>query len=541
MRIALFLSLILPLPALAADIAVPSRVEAVTVFPSGASLTRSARFSAPAGQHRLILTDMPVRDIGGLRIEAAGVTLGSVTIRDDLTPPRDPDSRAAIAAAEAEVTRAEQALEASRDAAQSIRAEAQAARARIAFLQGLSTADGLAGAGVDALRDMSRMVGEETLTAERQALAAETAARAADQATKALLEDLNRAKQALAALDVETKSRSYLAIAVDVPEATEGSLTVRYVTGAAGWRPIYDFHLERGPTPSLELGRGAYVAQWSGENWENVALELSTVRPTGKTDPGVLYPILRRIEDQDAPTTRSEKSYGAGAPDAEEGLAPTPEPVMAVADARYDGLSVTYSYGNPVSIATGADELRIALGSLSFQPEITARAVPIRDETAFLMAGFVNGADEIILPSDQSEFYLNGTFVGLRETALVAAGDRAEFSFGPIEGLRLTRRVLDRNEGDRGVINRSNQIEERVEIGLRNLTSEAWAVHLLDQVPYSNQEDLEIDWTATPAPSQKDVDGNRGILGWNLMLEPGAERTIRLDQQLKWPADKVLR
>ena len=49
----------LALPAMAADIALSSRVSAVTLYPQGATVTREVAFSAPAGQHDLILADLP--------------------------------------------------------------------------------------------------------------------------------------------------------------------------------------------------------------------------------------------------------------------------------------------------------------------------------------------------------------------------------------------------------------------------------------------------------------------------------------------------
>lgn len=542
MRVALALPLLLPFPAFAEDIAVPSRVTEATVFPQGAALVREATFSAPAGQHRLILSDMPVRDAQGLRIEAEGVSLGAVTIRDDLTPPRPKEELEAIETAKTEVERLEQAVEAAKDAAWTIRLEAAAAQAQIVFLKGLGSSDGLGSAGIDTLRDMSRMVAEETLLAERRAQEAAIRAREADQAAEDLVDQLKRARQALAALDVEDKERSFLAISVNVPEAVEGSLTLRYVTNEAGWRPVYDFHLDRGAEPALEIGRGAYVNQWTGETWRDVDLALSTVRPTGQTEPGMLFPELVQIVDPDQPPVpmpRAEKQFMGEAAQARDSAAPMAEPVTAVAD--FDGLSVTYSYPEPVTLAPGADEVRLTLGTIEVTPEVMARAVPLRDQTAYLVASFTNDADEILLPTGQSEFYLDGTFVGLRPTPLIAAGDETDFSFGPIEGLRLKRTVLDRSEGDRGVISRNNRREEVVEIELRNLTGEAWDVRLLDQVPYSEQEDLDVDWTAVPMPSETDVDGERGILAWDLDLAAGETEVVRLTQILTWPTDKVLR
>ncbi len=91
------------------------------------------------------------------------------------------------------------------------------------------------------------------------------------------------------------------------------------------------------------------------------------------------------------------------------------------------------------------------------------------------------------------------------------------------------------------MISKSNEQVEEVRIEIRNLTGEAWPLRLIDQVPYSEQEDLEIEWSATPAPSDTNMDGERGILAWDMALAPGATKAIRLTQTLTWPAEKVLR
>jgi len=540
---ALFLTpLLLPLPALADDIPVTSRVTAVTAYPGdfgGGTVTREGTFTLPAGQHQLILQDTPHIGQTGLRVEVTGATMGSVTVRDDYLPPRSDSDSDALRAAEDEVERLEALLRTRRDAIAAIEAEAEAARDRIAFLTKLGEGDNVLAAGLDNLRDLSRMIGEETLEARRTAQQAEIRARAAEEDLKDLREELKKARQAVAALDTEREKRAWIAVNVDAEAETEATITIRYVSEQIGWTPVYDLHLDRKPQPTLTIGRGAYIGQSTGENWQDVALTLSTVRPSGQTDPGELWPMLRRIGEPP-----SEKTEGYGADMAVRAApAPVTEPAMVAeetAQASFDGLSVTYSYDRPLSLASDADTLRIALGEITMSPELQALAIPMLNQQAFLMAHAENGTEELLLPTGASEFYLDGTYVGTRATPLIAAGDEIDLSFGPIEGIRLERTVLDRNEGDRGVISRSNELAERVEIEIRNLTGEAWDLRLLDQIPYSEQEDLTIRSTATPQPTERDVDGKRGVLAWDMDLAPGDTRTVRLDHTMTWPSDKVL-
>ena len=112
--------------------------------------------------------------------------------------------------------------------------------------------------------------------------------------------------------------------------------------------------------------------------------------------------------------------------------------------------------------------------------------------------------------------------------------------FGPVEGLRLTR-LTDRNEGDRGVITKSNEITEKVSLKVENLTGESWPLRVLDQVPYSEQEDLEIAWNAAPRPAETDVDDRKGVLAWETEIGAGETQEITLSYSIGWPDGMELR
>ncbi|WP_306114567.1 MULTISPECIES: DUF4139 domain-containing protein [unclassified Roseovarius] len=527
---------------LAEDIALTSAVTAATLYPQGATVTREIPFEVPAGQHELILTDLPQgTPLDTVRVSVEGVTMGSLTVRNDFVPPRSGDDDAAIKVAEAEVERIEEQLRLGLADVERITLEGNAAEARVAFLSQLGEGEGVAELDVSALRDLVGMIGEETLAAEQAALDARLRADAAQRGLKDLREALEKARQALQALVPEDKARAMLAVSVSAADQTQGMLSVTYNIWEANWQPVYDVTLERA-SGQLEIERGALIAQGTGENWRDVNLTLSTVRPSEQTAPGQIWPWQRWIEDPAQVRSKQlervqDFAMGAAADVVMEAEAP---PMVEEAAAAFDGLAVTYSYPSKVSVASRADNVRIALGDLSTSAEIVAQAVPLTDSNAFLMAGITNDMGELILPGT-AMFYMDGRFIGRQGLELIPAGAEAELSFGPIDGLRLTRTVLDRNEGDRGIITKSNELSEAVEIKVENLTGEAWPVRLLDRVPFSEQEDLEISWMAKPRPTEENVDGKRGIMAWEFELDAGANRLIELDHALEWPEGKVLR
>ncbi len=538
----LFIAL-LPSALWADDIPLTSKVSAVTLYPQGATITRNVPFTAPAGQHDLILLDLPRdTDLNSLRVEVEGATMGSVSARRDFVPPQDERKSEALAKAEAEVTRLEDALRVARADIQRTRLEQEAADARVAFLAQIGKGEGVAQMDVGALRDLVGMIGDETLAAKQSAHDVALRAEAAERDLKDLIEELARARQAVAALVPQKTDRALLSVSINSDVAVEGQVKITYLTQEAYWQPLYDVNLTRA-TGALSIERGALMAQNTGENWQDVGLTLSTVRPSDQTEPSQVWPELRRIFEPPKPmrnTAASSKfemdSMGAvaSAPMME---APIVEQERASAD--FDGLAVTYSYARPVTMASGADDLRIALGELSTKADVYARAVPLYDETAFVMAKLTNDMGELILPG-QSTFYLDGRYVGQMHTPTIAAGGEADFSFGPIDGVRLTRTVLDRQEGDSGVITKSSDMVEKVRIDIENLTGEAWPIRLLDRVPYSEQEDLTVKWSARPNPTAQDVDGKRGVMAWEFDLPAEQSQQISLTYTLQWPDGMIL-
>ncbi|MFT6457142.1 mucoidy inhibitor MuiA family protein [Pseudophaeobacter arcticus] len=529
------------------DITVNSRVAAVTVFPEMAEITRHAAFDLPAGQHRLILRNIPKSaSMETLQIELSGATQTALLFREDGVPPRRADDPEVLAA-EAVIKEVEARIQAVRDEASRAQTEAVAAQTAIGFLEQLGRNEGLAEAGAEALRDITRMITSEADAAGKQTLEAQIRARAIEERLEGLQEELAQAEQELAAIDREDEDRLYLVVEVAVAEAGPASLELRYLTeGEVASLPSYEWHLSTGETPEVTLKRGFGLQQGTGENWENVALTISTLQPGEQGSPSELYALRRRIEDpRPEPKMRNQAvaDYIAA-----EAPAPMVEPVVVVEEASTpawgadtSGPGVTYRFGYPVSLASGVDIVKLDMDALSTEVEVQAVAVPMRDDTAYRVAKTTNTFGEDLLPGYQVPMFVDGKLVTLVDFYGAAAGQEFQLGFGAIPGLQLTRTVLQKSEGERGMISRSNQQQEVVEISVENLTGETWPLRLLDRVPYSEQEELEITWSAQPSASEENVDKQRGILAWEFDLAPGADRLIRLETTLSWPEGKLLR
>ncbi len=546
MRLALLLCsvAVFPFSINAETIEANSSVVSVTMYPWGATVVRRIDFEAEPGQHELVVPDLPEGTASeSLRVAGRGeMTIGAVSLATGRLPAAEAEPSPEVKAAEAEVKRLEGVLRGRDEAIAAIRLRIDAANEQWAFLRtfGQTKAGEAVTAGdVESLRALTQLVGEEVLKAREAAHDAEVEAQAAERAKEDDLKALDEARRALAALVAEDQGRNVLTMAVETAVGGPMSVEVTTFTDQASWTPVYDIRLSRDGDATMAVERGVVVSQNSGEDWRGVDLVLSTARPSGQSAPTTLYPWLRRIYDQSkdgvvfgASETRmmADEAMPTAAP------APVAEPEAAYEEAAIvlQGATVTYHYGKAVDIRDGVDDLRLKLDTLEFTPDIAAVAVPRNDATAFLVAELTNDAGQILLPGP-AQLYLDGAFVGEGVLPLVADGDDTKLGFGPIDGIRLSRTVPDRTQGSRGIITSSNQIDEVAILKVENLTGESWPIRLLDLVPYSEQDDLEIDWRATPAPTETDVDDKRGILAWEFELGAGQTREVRLEQSLSWP------
>ncbi len=79
-----------------------------------------------------------------------------------------------------------------------------------------------------------------------------------------------------------------------------------------------------------------------------------------------------------------------------------------------------------------------------------------------------------------------------------------------------------------------------MEFSIENLTDKPQEVRALYALPYSQQEDLVVSTRIRPNPSETDVDDVRGLAAWDMAIEPGETRTVRLTTSLSWPKDFIL-
>ena len=242
--------------------AIDSRIDKVTVYPSGASrVTRLVRVPLTKGINSIILNGFPsVLDLQRVQVEAAsdGVELRSVNI--DLVQQQEAYS--------ADVRRLENAIEASRDDIAAIDDVIATAELQLHFLRGL--AEGYAGK-----EHSEAATGQANIASWREAL--DTLGEGAGSALERIRDarkDRVEAGKNLSVLEREledmrgrTPSSANLLVSLASASALETDLRVHYFQQQAWWTSTYSANLETSGKV-LRLAHEARVNQNTDEDWQ---------------------------------------------------------------------------------------------------------------------------------------------------------------------------------------------------------------------------------------------------------------------------------
>lgn len=543
----------------AAEMKAPSVINTVTVFPSGAEVTRVAKVRLSQGEHTVVFDDLPASAVEeSIRVEgtaSAKVEIGSVDARRWHVP------RADAQEFQAERQRIEDELDRLRDEKSQLEAQVQGAETQKVLLSNLAQLPGKKGG-----TGVSPTTQDWPMLLALIASGSQDAQRAIVEATKSLrqinrqIEELQKKLDSLSpALEERTEAKVFVSVSAD----TEVDFAVRYQVGTASWRPLYDLRLATGgkTTPSrLDIVRRAAINQQTGESWKDVAVSLSTTRPHA----GASAPELRTVRvdfrrpRRPKPMARNQRPGAGGlmsiAPEEADAMvaaeaAPAAPPKKlrstrrrvrskqaAVVAAPFHAL---YAVPGRLTIPDTGETKRVQLLVETVEPELIARATPKTKATAYLHAKLVVPKGSPLLPGPASLFR-DGTYVGAGRLPLLSPGEDHEVGFGADDLVRVRYSVAEEKRGESGLITTSRKDTRNYRVTVRNLHEREITVSVYDQVPVSLNEQIEVEFLGKAQPTKTDVENRRGVMVWERKLGPDDEFALDFGYRVTWPSDKSI-
>jgi uncharacterized protein (TIGR02231 family) len=203
------------------------------------------------------------------------------------------------------------------------------------------------------------------------------------------------------------------------------------------------------------------------------------------------------------------------------------------------GYDLTYKAAAPDTVASGKGARRVALFSRSFPVSVERRVFPdLESGAAFLVAELKNPTGQP-LPGGQAKLFVGADPAGVAQLSTVAAGETFTLPLGLDRGIKPIRNVKVVTT-ESGLISKQETNEYTVSIEVTNPTRSPMRLRVVDQVPVTDDKDVEITLRRT-SPAVSERDQVTGKLEWRLTVPATAKTTLSFVYTLKRPKGYQLR
>jgi uncharacterized protein (TIGR02231 family) len=538
--IRLFLLAATVLFAFVATAATPVRVspvvKEVTVYRSGAKLTSVARVAVPAGRSEVIFENLTSAfNPQSLQVRLGGdVTLNTAVFQLKMPAPVAENPRVKIIRDSIVILG---------DMASLLQAEKEVYDSEYEILStksqqiGTLSDKGHQNLDIAQLRDLVEFYRQRMLDLKKQQHRLRLLQRTNGQYVQALQNELQNL------YPNTSNSSGEIVMKIESPVAQTIEIACTYLALQASWSPLYDVHAN-GLDKPLQLVYKANVFNSTGFDWKNVKLSLSTAVPLVNNNRPILSPVfvdfrvipqpVRKAADRAQLNTNMYQLQEAVVAESElTDIISYKVPLVAALEEPQEFLS-TFDVAKPQDIPANGEMNVVIVEERDMPAEYQYHAVPKLDASAFLLAKVADYGKYNLLAGTANIFfrdtYVGQTFINPNVTAdtlLISLGRDEQISIKRIQPKDFTARkkIL------------SNTVKESFayEITVRNNKTIPISIEILDQVPVSKQEGIEVE--------VEDKDGAEytetyGKLLWKLEIKAGQSKKIKFAYAIKYPKDK---
>lgn len=307
-------------------------------------------------------------------------------------------------------------------------------------------------------------------------------------------------------------------VVVEVETRGEAALDLEYMVSGTGWAPYYDLRAAS-DLASVELGYRARIVQRSGEDWNDVAVSLSTAQPQrGAQGPEPVPQWISVIEHGEYPASVGFQSsnkevmsddgsagdFRAVKAEVQENQAPPP-----FATVQSQGLSVRFALARRETIQSREQPTTVLIGRASLASAPERFCTPALDPTVWLRGKAKNTSAWTILPGDAAVF-LGADYLGLAHLDAVQPGQEFTLHLGADPALVVKRtQTEDMNKGPSFLASRAKKIEGwRVHLenhGAKSLDKDGSVEVIVREVlPRSRDERVDVELTKSEPKDSRD-------------------------------------
>jgi uncharacterized protein (TIGR02231 family) len=517
---------------------IESQIIAVTVYPDRARITRQGKATLQPGMQILELPDVPLRIIpDSVRATARGTAqarlMGVQVQRTFFT--ETPQEQ--IRELEGQIESISDQIKSLETRAASIEDNRIAVTALLAETNTYAIALSSGETDIESqlkLFDHLRARSDQ-LAEENQAISIQK--REAERQLQKLQNELNLRRKS-------PRREQYTArVELEVLQAGDLQVDLTYLVLNAGWQPLYDLRLtQQGDNPArLEVAYLAQITQTTGEDWQDVALTLSTARPAlssaiPKLDPWYIRPLpppqerARSVRFSKAPGDMDEVAAMPMAVTPAAMEAPIEEAFVAVDDS---GAAVTYQVPGKATVPADGAPHQVVVTRIDLKPELDYVSAPRLVQAVYRRAKLANESRYTLLPG-KANLYSGEEYIGGTTLELTAPNGEIELYLGVDDRIKVERE-LKRRDVDKRLLGGKRRLQYGYQIEIENARPNQIHLMIQDQIPVSGHEDLKVKLeNAAPKPDRQT---ELNLLEWDLILPSKTRQTLRFDFSVEYPQD----
>jgi uncharacterized protein (TIGR02231 family) len=343
-------------------------------------------------------------------------------------------------------------------------------------------------------------------------------------------------------------------VRIEVTSPGEVAIDLTYLVSGASWLPRYDARVDVS-TAQVQLTQQALVTQRTGEDWADVALALSTARPSAAAtlpdEPAPWYIDVRKPAPVPPPRPMVMRAmsaapqgagYAAAAPAFADDTTPgaySVEAEMATTEVERSGAAQVFRMPGGTDVPSDGRPHTLGLAEDDLPCRFEYVAMPAVAPGAHLRALAANRTGRVLLAGELHVFHAGAAgdeYVGATNLDLTAQDAELKLYLGVDDNVTVKSELVERDT-DKGSLLQGGV--RRVTVGYRatvaNRTGTSQRLLLLDRLPVPRHEKVKVRLLdVRPQPTART---KLDQLTWELQLAPGEERRVEWRFVVESPGD----
>ncbi len=517
-------------------------IEKVTVFPRNAMITRMASMTLTPGDHVLVFNNLPATmHHKSLRVSGQGIAkvlIGSVERKqlnfDELVQDKEKELNFKILELQ--------------DEKMMLNNDIEALNLQLEFIKNI---------GQNIPKSINDEIKINTINPKIWKEAWNNIGTGASDTFKVILEKnqklrqvskkISTLQQQLNKIQTGNRSVSQARININVQQGGEFTILLDYQMSGATWQAVYDARLNI-DKEKIALTQFGQVRQQTGENWNNVKLTLSTVKPSLGARMPELQPWFVKILHPVNYRSTIQKNLSKPIAAFEDSVLEA-ESVSAYRKRKHEfkyaqqsisGFTAEYHVSGRSTITADNSPQKFSINKIKLLAKLSARVVPKRNLKAYLYAETLNTGSAPLL-AGQVSLFRDNTYIGNLLIAAIQPSEKFKLSFGVDDRIKVKYRMINNTHSENGFLTTNNVINRLYHTEITNHHTKPFNIEMLEHIPVSQDENIKVELSDdTTEPTETNSEDRPGVLAWRYLYKANSKKRIAINYQITYPKDQII-